>query len=64
MLHRRSFWIVAAAVVLLAGGSYFLIRGFPGSRAAEPKAPPTVPVTTAAVTSKSIPVRIHVSAFP
>ena len=59
MLHRRSFWIVAAAVVLLAAGSYFLVRGFPGSRAAEPKAPPTVPVTTAAVTSKSIPVRIH-----
>ena len=59
MLQRRSFWIVAAAVALLAVGSFVLVRGLPGSRAAEPKGAPAVPVTTAAVSSKSIPVRIH-----
>ena len=59
MLHRRNFWIVAAAVALLAAGSYVLVRDLTGSRAAEPKGPPAVTVTTAAVTSKSVPVRIH-----
>jgi multidrug efflux system membrane fusion protein len=59
MLHRRSFWIVAATIALLAAGSYVLVRGFPGSRASEPKGAPVVPVTTAAVAAKSIPVRIY-----
>jgi len=59
MLQRRSFWIVAAAVAVLAVGSFVLVRGLPGSRAAEPKGAPSVPVTTATVSSKSIPVRIH-----
>jgi membrane fusion protein, multidrug efflux system len=59
MLRRQSFWIVAVAVVLLAAASYIVVRGVPGSRAAEPKGPPPVPVTTAAVTAKSVPVRIY-----
>jgi multidrug efflux system membrane fusion protein len=46
-------------VALLAAASFVLVRGLPGSRAAEPKGPPAVPVTTAAVTTKSIPMRIY-----
>lgn len=60
MLHRRSFWLVAAGVVLLAAvAAYGALRGMSGSRAAEPKGPPAVPVTIAAVAVKTVPVRLY-----
>ena len=59
MLHRRSFWLVAAGVVLLAAAAYGALRGMSGSRAAEPKGPVAVPVTIAAVAVKTVPVRLY-----
>ena len=59
MLRKKSVWIAALATVVLAAGAYVLLRGMPGSRAADPKGPPAVPVTAAAVVARTMPVKLY-----
>ena len=55
---RRSF-IAIACLLVVAGAATFAFRFAPGSRAAQPKATPAVPVSVATVAAKTVPVRLR-----
>ena len=55
---RRTF-VAFIALLLIAGAAVVAFRFAPGSRAALPKATPTVPVGVASVVAKSVPVRLR-----
>ena len=55
---RRSF-IVIACLLVLAGIAAFAFRFAPGSRAAQPKVAPAVPVSVATVAARTVPVRLR-----
>jgi len=55
---RRSF-IAIACLLVVAGAATFAFRFAPGSRAAQPKATPPVPVSVATVAAKTVPVRLR-----
>jgi multidrug efflux system membrane fusion protein len=55
---RRTF-VAFIALLLIAGAAVVAFRFAPGSRAALPKAAPTVPVGVASVVAKSVPVRLR-----
>jgi multidrug efflux system membrane fusion protein len=58
-LSKRALWTVAFGVVLLAAATFLLMRLLPGSRAAQPKSAPSVPVTAAAVSLKEVAFRLY-----
>jgi multidrug efflux system membrane fusion protein len=55
---RRSF-IAVACLLIIAGVAAVAFRFAPGSRAAQPKVAPVVPVSVAPVVSKTVPVRLR-----
>jgi len=55
---RRTF-VAVIGLLLLAGAAAIAFRFAPGTRAALPKAAPTVPVGVASVVAKSVPVRLR-----
>jgi multidrug efflux system membrane fusion protein len=57
--RKQGIWIAAIAGVVLAAGGYAVLRGMPGSRAADPKGPQSVPVTAATVVARTMPVRLY-----
>ena len=57
--RTQGIWIAAAAAVLLVAGGYAILRGMPGSRAADAKGPQSIPVTTAAVVARTMPVKLY-----
>ena len=59
MLRKQSVWIAVLAAVALAAGAYVFLRGMPGSRAADAKGTPAVPVTAAAVVARTMPVKLY-----
>jgi len=59
MVQRKNFWIAAVALLALVAVAFVLIRGLPGSRAADAKAAPLIPVTAAAVVARTMPVRLY-----
>jgi membrane fusion protein, multidrug efflux system len=59
MTRARRVWLIAAIVFAVAIAAAILIRFPSGSRAAAPKAPPAVTVSTAPVVVKSTPVKLY-----
>jgi len=59
LMRKQGIWIAAAAAVLLAAGGYAVLRGMPGSRAADAKGPQSIPVTAAAVVARTMPVKLY-----
>jgi multidrug efflux system membrane fusion protein len=55
---RRTL-VAVACLLFIAGIAAGAFRFAPGSRAAQPKSAPTVPVSVAVVTAKSVPVRLR-----
>ena len=59
MTRARRVWLIAAAVVLAVAIAAAILTRFPsGSRAAAPKGPTAITVTTAPVVAKSVPVKL------
>ncbi len=59
LLRKQGIWIAVLAAVVLAAGGYAVLRGMPGSRAADAKGSQSVPVTVAAVVARTMPVRLY-----
>ena len=59
MSAPRRFFVAAACLLIVAGIGFAAFRYVPGSRAAQPKAVPAVPVSIATVANKDVPVRIR-----
>jgi multidrug efflux system membrane fusion protein len=60
MTRARRVWLIAAVVVLAVAIAAAILTRFPsGSRAAAPKGPAAITVTTAPVEVKSIPVKLY-----
>ena len=59
LLRKQGIWIAVLAAVVLAAGGYAVLRGMPGSRAADTKGSQSVPVTVAAVVARTMPVRLY-----
>jgi multidrug efflux system membrane fusion protein len=58
-LTRRNLWVAVFVLAALAAAAVVVMRVVPGSRAAAPREAPAVPVTTAAVVAKDIPLRLY-----
>ena len=58
MFFKRRLWLVIGALVLIAAAIFIGVRIVPGSKAAAPRGPGAVPVTTAAVVTRDMPVRL------
>ena len=56
---RRNLWVAAFVLAALAATAVVVMRVLPGSRAAAPREAPAIPVTTAAVVAKDIPLRLY-----
>jgi len=59
MTRVRRAWLIAAILLLVSVVAAILIRSPSGSRAAAPKGPAAVTVTTAPVTQKTVPFRLY-----
>src|SRR4029077_8346597 len=58
-LTRRNLWVAVILLAALAAGAAVVMRVVPGSRAAAPREAPAVPVATAEVIAKDIPLRLY-----
>jgi len=58
-LARRNLWVAVFVLAALAAAAAVVMRVLPGSRAAAPREAPAIPVTTAAVVAKDIPLRLY-----
>ena len=59
MSASRRTLVAVACLLVIAALATVAFRFAPGSRAAQPKSAPTVPVSVAVVTTKSVPVRLR-----
>jgi membrane fusion protein, multidrug efflux system len=59
IVQRRNLWIAAIALLALAAVAFVAIRELPGSRAADAKAAPLIPVTAAPVVTRTMPVKLY-----
>lgn len=59
MSAPRRVFIAIVCLLIIAGAAFAAFRYVPGSRAAQPKAAPAVPVSVATVAHKDVPVRIR-----
>jgi multidrug efflux system membrane fusion protein len=59
MTRVRRAWLIAAILLLVSIAAAILVRSPAGSRAAAPKGPAAVTVTTAPVTQKTVPFRLY-----
>ena len=59
MTRAQRVWLIAAIIVAVAVAAAILTRFPSGSRAAAPKGPPAVTVTSAPVVVKSMPVKLY-----
>ena len=59
MSASRRTLVALACLLVIAALATVAFRFAPGSRAAQPKSAPTVPVSVAVVTTKSVPVRLR-----
>ena len=59
MTRVRRAWLIAAILLLVSIAAAVLVRFPSGSRAAAPKGPAAVTVTTAPVTQKTVPFRLY-----
>jgi multidrug efflux system membrane fusion protein len=58
MTRVRRAWLIAAVLIAIAVAAAILVRSPSGSRAAAPKSPPAVTVTTAPIVQKTVPFKL------